>query len=605
MCNTQACPCKLTGTEWTEWSDCTASCGDSEAGTKHRSKEVVNGTDTNCFVEDKVEAVICNGCTTTPEPTTTTTTVSLDIAAEEALARVEASLNELEKARAEKEAAKNVVSLLKSIDLEQFSGKRKKRQAHPTPTSCQDLIKFLGAIEDILEFSATEALSFLVTTGRSSLNFACTDSDVKTLSSIIAATILAAERVALLQEPIIKNKTEEYNKAVEDFNRIQKEISDQGGSTIVPPTPITPSTTVSPDIAAEEALARVEASLNELEKARAEKEAWKNVVSLLKSIDLRQFSGKMKKHQAHPLTPTSCHDLIKFLMSSKDAIEDILETSATQALSFLKTTLPSLNFACTDSEVNTLSSIRAAIILAAEGAALLQEPIIKNKTEEYNKAVEDFNRIQKEISDQGGSTIVPPTPITPSTTVTTPTTTSCSGTLCGSSSTEPLTAEIKDIRDTTTCTLDNSLVEAIIPGSPDNPKNVKTVEQILPESRFMALFPDKNAAYTYTNFLRAIGKFPAICNNTSNCPKILAVMFAHFQQETAGLFFLEEINKGAYCATWTDWVAAAYPCTEGKEYYGRGALQLSWNYNYGAFSNAMYGDASVLLEKPELVATTW
>merc|ERR1719391_228503 len=82
-------------------------------------------------------------------------------------------------------------------------------------------------------------------------------------------------------------------------------------------------------------------------------------------------------------------------------------------------------------------------------------------------------------------------------------------------------------------------------------------------------------------------------------------MFAHFQQETAGLFFLEEINKGAYCATWTDWVAAAYPCTEGKEYYGRGALQLSWNYNYGAFSNAMYGDASVLLEKPDLVATTW
>ena len=431
MCNTQACPCKLTGTEWTEWSDCTASCGDSEAGTKHRSKEVVNGTDTNCFVEDKVEAVICDGCTTTPEPTTTTTTVSLDIAAEEALARVEASLNELEKARAEKEAAKNIVSLLKSIDLEQFSGKRKKRQAHPTPTSCQDLIKFLGAIEDILEFSATEALSFLVTTLQS-LNFACTDSDVKTLSSIIAATILAAER-----------------------------------------------------------------------------------------------------------------------------------------------------------------------------AALLQEPIIKNKTEEYNKAVEDFNRIQKEISDQGGSTIVPPTPITPSTTVTTPTTTSCSGTLCGSSSTEPLTAEIKDIRDTTTCTLDNSLVEAIIPGSPDNPKNVKTVEQILPESRFMALFPAKNAAYTYTNFLRAIGKFPAICNNTSNCPKILAVMFAHFQQETAGLFFLEEINKGAYCATWTDWVAAAYPCTEGKEYYGRGALQLSWNYNYGAFSNAMYGNASVLLEKPDLVATTW
>jgi len=33
--------------------------------------------------------------------------------------------------------------------------------------------------------------------------------------------------------------------------------------------------------------------------------------------------------------------------------------------------------------------------------------------------------------------------------------------------------------------------------------------------------------------------------------------------------------------------------------------QLSWNYNYGAFSDAMYGDSSVLLKNPDLVADTW
>ena len=181
----------------------------------------------------------------------------------------------------------------------------------------------------------------------------------------------------------------------------------------------------------------------------------------------------------------------------------------------------------------------------------------------------------------------------------------CGGTICGSSSSEPLTTEIAAYRESTSCTLDNSLVEAIVPGASANPQNVKTVEQIFPESKFNDFFPNKDAAYTYTNFLRAIGKYPAICKNAVNCPKILAGMFAHFQQETAGLFYLEEINKGAYCADWSAWVTAAFPCVSGQKYFGRGAKQLSWNYNYGAFSKAMFGDAKVLLENPGLVATTW
>ena len=183
--------------------------------------------------------------------------------------------------------------------------------------------------------------------------------------------------------------------------------------------------------------------------------------------------------------------------------------------------------------------------------------------------------------------------------------TGCSGTLCGQSSSEPLSSEIEQMRDSTSCTLENSLVEAIVPGSGSNPSNVKNVEQILPESKFNEFFPDKNPAYTYTNFLQAIGKYPAICKSASTCPKIFANMFAHFQQETAGLYYIEEINKGAYCADWSAWVTAAYPCVPGKLYFGRGAKQLSWNYNYGHFSKAMYGDAMILLEKPELVATTW
>ena len=183
--------------------------------------------------------------------------------------------------------------------------------------------------------------------------------------------------------------------------------------------------------------------------------------------------------------------------------------------------------------------------------------------------------------------------------------TTCAGTICGTSSSEPITTEIQDLRDSTSCTLDNALVEDILPGAPNNPVNVKNVEQVIPEAKFNEFFPTKNGAYTYTNFLRAIGKYPSICKSAENCPKILAGMFAHFQQETAGLFYLEEINKSAYCADWSAWVSAAYPCVPGQLYYGRGAKQLSWNYNYGAFSQAMFGDARILLEQPDLVANTW
>ena len=43
--------------------------------------------------------------------------------------------------------------------------------------------------------------------------------------------------------------------------------------------------------------------------------------------------------------------------------------------------------------------------------------------------------------------------------------------------------------------------------------------------------------------LQAIAKFPSVCTTVDICKKTLATMFAHFQQETAGLFYLKEINK--------------------------------------------------------------
>ena len=73
---------------------------------------------------------------------------------------------------------------------------------------------------------------------------------------------------------------------------------------------------------------------------------------------------------------------------------------------------------------------------------------------------------------------------------------SCSGTICGRISSEPITSEIQSLRESTSCTLENDLVEAISPGSIDNPSNVKTVDTVFPESRFKEFVPNKNAAYT-------------------------------------------------------------------------------------------------------------
>ena len=51
--------------------------------------------------------------------------------------------------------------------------------------------------------------------------------------------------------------------------------------------------------------------------------------------------------------------------------------------------------------------------------------------------------------------------------------------------------------------------------------------------------------------------------------------------------------QAVLCEEGQPWVRAGYPCTPGRAYYGRGAIDLSWNYNYGAFSQAIFQDAKV------------
>jgi hypothetical protein len=69
-----------------------------------------------------------------------------------------------------------------------------------------------------------------------------------------------------------------------------------------------------------------------------------------------------------------------------------------------------------------------------------------------------------------------------------------------------------------------------------------------------------------------------------------------------GLYFVHEIgytsanSAGAYSQPHPN-----YPPNPSVGYYGRGPIQLSWNYNYGQFSKFLYNDINVLLNNPNLL----
>jgi len=71
---------------------------------------------------------------------------------------------------------------------------------------------------------------------------------------------------------------------------------------------------------------------------------------------------------------------------------------------------------------------------------------------------------------------------------------------------------------------------------------------------------------------------------------------------TWGLYFVHEVgytsanSAGAYSQAHPD-----YPPNPAVGYYGRGPIQLSWNYNYGQFSKFLYNDINVLLDNPDAI----
>jgi hypothetical protein len=135
----------------------------------------------------------------------------------------------------------------------------------------------------------------------------------------------------------------------------------------------------------------------------------------------------------------------------------------------------------------------------------------------------------------------------------------------------------------------------------------------LPDSLGKAL--PKKDFYSYDAFVAAAKLFPLFLGDGSDSTqkRELAAFLASISHETSGgwdnapggayqwgLYYIQE--KGYPKKTVTDYADASnkkWMPVEGKSYHGRGPIQLSWNYNYGQFSEAYFGNKQILLDDPE------
>nr|BAH28788.1 class II chitinase [Vaccinium corymbosum] len=136
-----------------------------------------------------------------------------------------------------------------------------------------------------------------------------------------------------------------------------------------------------------------------------------------------------------------------------------------------------------------------------------------------------------------------------------------------------------------------------------------TFEQIL-KHRNDAACPAKGF-YTYEAFIAAAKAFGGFGTTGDAVTKKreIAAFLAQTSHETTGgwatapdgpyawgyCFLREQGNPPNYCVANQQW-----PCAPGKKYYGRGPIQISYNYNYGPAGRAIGSD---LLANPDLVAT--
>ncbi|MFS1298558.1 glycoside hydrolase family 19 protein [Streptosporangium longisporum] len=122
---------------------------------------------------------------------------------------------------------------------------------------------------------------------------------------------------------------------------------------------------------------------------------------------------------------------------------------------------------------------------------------------------------------------------------------------------------------------------------------------VVSEAQFNQMFPNRNPFYTYSGLTAALSAYPGFAKTGSETVRRqeAAAFLANANHETGGLVHVVEQNTANYphyCDT-----SQPYGCPAGQAaYYGRGPIQLSWNFNYKAAGDAL---GINLLANPYLV----
>ncbi|PIA51643.1 hypothetical protein AQUCO_01100480v1, partial [Aquilegia coerulea] len=145
----------------------------------------------------------------------------------------------------------------------------------------------------------------------------------------------------------------------------------------------------------------------------------------------------------------------------------------------------------------------------------------------------------------------------------------------------------------------------------------QTISEIFQPYQFEDLFHQRNSPvahangfWSYYNFIEASIQFQPLGFGTTGGQEMqmkeIAAFFGHVGSKTScgysvapggplswGLCYNHEMSPSqSYCDQY-DYI---YPCAPGVEYYGRGALPVYWNFNYGVIGDGLKVD---LLNHPE------
>jgi chitinase len=140
------------------------------------------------------------------------------------------------------------------------------------------------------------------------------------------------------------------------------------------------------------------------------------------------------------------------------------------------------------------------------------------------------------------------------------------------------------------------------------------LSDVLTRELYDSMFPNRNSLYDYDSLIEAAASYPAFATEGTleQRRREVAGFLGNSAHETTGgwaaapggpqawgLYFTEEVgcDEGA-CTQYCDDSNVRYPCAPGRTYHGRGPIQLSWNFNYGAFGEVL---GLELLQDPDLV----